>query len=132
VKKREIPLVVAVVSEPLSGLGMDNLLDVLFGQEQYPIAPEGGAPVDLRPRRGNDGMITRKPHGGSPFNTRLSAVLWVKGGASAIAHVLHNPNASYPLPKDILSALPNLMVLDRGECKDLVTFDGIPLQSVAP
>jgi len=89
-----IPLVIAVVADPRTGLGLDDLVDVLFGQEAVEVFFEKstGAIIGQGPTRMADGLLRKTI-------PELSAIVWVWEflGEWRIKAV-HNQKAVNPLP----------------------------------
>lgn len=96
--QRELPFVVAVVADTLTGLTVDNFLDVLLGQEVVKLALDKitGVPLDQQWGREEDGIMTT-----SSANSSLSVGLWVRPMArnQSYLQALYNANAAHPLPQ---------------------------------
>jgi hypothetical protein len=89
-----IPLVIGVVADFYSGLGHDDLENVLFGNEAVELAYERttGDIVGQRAVRQDNGLLEQ-------IDPALSAVLWVSQEAGVWkVQSIHNPRASNPLP----------------------------------
>jgi hypothetical protein len=109
-KELGIPLAVAVVPTFSSGLGADDLLDVLFGQEQLVLQHEGDTILGSGMSRARNGMIL--PQGSDDesvvLNTRLSAVLLILGTELSDVKVVHNPYARHPISQAVFPGSSHL------------------------
>lgn len=103
-KDLKIPLVIAVIPAFESGIGIDTLLDALFGKEQITI--DSG---ELS--RDRTGMLVPRFQRGDQviFNTRLSTILFLEQHDNLMAKAVHNPFAQNRLAPDVFTGLPNLI-----------------------
>ncbi len=87
-----LPLVVAVVPSFETGIDVDNLEEILFGNEAFAVA---GA---------DSGYFIREDNGLFTKRSILSVVigLWRNSICNYQSAIFHNPNAQYPLPEKML------------------------------
>lgn len=114
-KELGVPLAIALVPTFDSGFSEDDLLDVLFGQEQMTVYFQNRKIVATQMGRDKTGIVTPKLQEGQPivFNTRLSCVLLVRHSHPVGMKVVHNPYARLPLPSRAFSGFPSLVIVSQ-------------------
>lgn len=94
---KNIPLVVGVVADFMTGVRFDSFLDLLFGSEaiNYAYNESTGEVRDTRLARLNDGLFHREP--------AFSVATWVEKEFSGEWQMksIHNPQATNPLPAKV-------------------------------
>jgi len=87
-----LPLVVAAVADPTTGLSLDELKDIVLG-DRTPRAVYGDDGMDILIERASNGLFA--------LHTELSAVLWIArvAGEDWQVTAVQNPAAKYALPE---------------------------------
>ena len=119
-KQAHFPLIIAVFPSFESGLSIDSLFDVLFGNEQVSIATGHAS-------RSRKGMILPQIQQGKMFlkNTRLSAILFVEQTSPLTIKMVHNPYAQDPVNPRIFQGIEHFTITAKDEKKyimDWVSF----------
>jgi len=120
VKKAHLPLILAVFPSFESGLGLDTLLDVLFGNEQVSIATG-------KTSRDKNGMILPQIQDGKMFlkNTRLSAIIFIEQTNPQIVKIIHNPYAQDPIDPKLFQGFDHFVTIARDDSQS--TMDWVSL-----
>lgn len=110
VKEVNLPLMIAVFPSFESGLGIDSILDVMFGKEQ--VSVNSG-----EVRRDRTGMIFPRMEDGHVFlkNTRLSAILFVEQTNPQTIKIIHNPYATNIINPKLFQGFEHFTIATRDE-----------------
>jgi hypothetical protein len=116
-KEAHLPLIIAVFPAFESGLSIDSLLDVLFGNEQISIATG-------QVSRSRKGMILPQIQQGQIFlkNTRLSAILFVEQTSPQTIKMIHNPYAQDPVNPRIFQGIEHFSIIAKDEIKFIMDW----------
>ncbi|MCZ6767015.1 MAG: hypothetical protein O7D32_08785 [bacterium] len=117
VKKQQIPFVVVMCAGQHVHIGLQDMLNALYGTEQIIVGlGRGGPPLgSIATARRRDGLVTPpKP----TRYTRVSAIIFcaldVAEDLSCTCYVLHNPWAQNRLPASLFTRFPQLLFRDEG------------------
>ena len=85
-KHLDMPLVVGLTADPLTGYSVEEVVDVLLGSESYSL---------------EDGLYSRSSNGLAQKLPSLSTVIWLnRVFTDREFHIVNNPHADHPLPQN--------------------------------